>query len=670
MVKMRSQSAGPAQQNDEPQPLESSSTESPGMAALPRRCWQQVTKHVGPPDAGAAGLLLLSTVYLVARNGGRAPGDMLWVLAAATAVTLLLVPTLRRLPLSGTLLYGAWSASFLVAVAAAEIRAEGLRPLTAAALAPAIFLSTVRVWQRRWGPAVLAGVLALAAGRSWWLAFLAWWGGSQGRPTWLALSWHNQSGTLMGVFGVAAAGVTAVLLSQGRRGVDRDKGRGPWIAMSVALAGVTLAGTWLSGSRGAVIATAGGLLALAVGLGRRYRTHRSAVALAAVGVVAVAAVAGLEGMVQAETGSPLATRDQTAGHNLVARLGYWEAAAGMAATRPVTGWGPGSYRWASVPFYPSDVTLTGSAHNEYLEALAEGGLVGALPVWLASLCFGWLALGVLLRPTPGSRSMARQAGAVSAAACAILLLVHAGVDFDWDYPLLLALLALCGGVLVGERLAARTAEGARPTNRAGALAAGASAGAVLILLVIAVAAVGLARKGHAPWEMREPLGRAVAALQVGDVDAAESALDRVAAWNPGAAPLLPLRTMVAHHRGQIPDSTLAAAVDAEATGHTEQLLVAQRLYRSGSPAAARALVDRLKPVLENRRVWKVGGAALGLAALRLATEAALRGCGAAAGLVDPTRRWLSTFGIAENSIDELLVQVADDTGCTLHSAGE
>lgn len=631
-----------------------------------------VRRRVRLSDAVAVLVLLMATVHLVAHDGGRAAGDMLWVLVVGAVGTLVLIGTLRRTSHVVVWLLAVWAFAPLIALLDAEIRAGAVRPLTGAALAPAAALATIHLWRRPWGPATLGSILALAAGRSWYLTFLGWWGSAGGRPTWMALSWHNQSGTLMGVLGVAATATAAVLGTH--TAVKGDAGR---IGLPVhaatlvagGLAGATLAGAWLSGSRGAVIATGIGLVAVVVGLLRRGALQRAAPALAGVVLATTIAVIGLEAMVESDAGQPLAVRDQAAGQNLSERFGYWQAVVGMVSSRPLTGWGPGSYRWASVPHYPDDTGLTSSAHNEYIEVLGEAGLVGAAPVWFATLAIATLAGAAILRGPQRSGPDGPRAGALAAAGAVVVLGVHAGLDFDWDYPVLLALFAMGGAVLWAERSgpgsgAVTDAEPSASPSTGPVPTLAATAG-MLLLLGVAIAAAALTARGDTRWDLNRQLGGAMAAAHAGDIPTARAHIETARRWNPGAPALPVLVAVVEHHANTITDADLAATVGPRTASHGEQLLVANRLFATGNAAAARAITDGLAPVLEARRRWGVRDGAIEVAALRLRTEAALAGCDAAAALADPVRRWLASFDVPAASVENLLTSIANDTGCRM-----
>lgn len=627
---------------------------------------RQEERAVWPPrlgDIASVVLLLVATVHLVAHNGGRAAGDMVWVLAVAAGGVVFLVPSLCRESRGLSLFLVAGCIAPLIALAFAEIRAGAVRPLAAAALASAVVVATLHLWRRPWGPVALGSILALTAARSWYLTFLAWWGSAQGRPTWMALSWHNQSGTLMGALGVAAAAAVAVLYSRptinpnSRRNAPGRGAVGVVVLAAIVLAGATLAGAWLSGSRGAVIATGMGLFALIVALVRGGEIRRAAPALIGVALAAIVTLAGLEAMVQSDAGQPLTTRDQSAVGNLSERMGYWQAAVGMAGSRPLTGWGPGSYRWASLPHYPGDTGLTASAHNEYLEAVGETGLIGAAPVWFAAITLAILAALVMVRKPRSAVPSARRAGAVAAVAGVAVLGLHAGLDFDWDYPVLMALLAMGGAVLWVEH-----APPSRQTPWALAIAAG---GSMLLLLGVSIAGTAMETAGRAPWELRPALAGALTAVDAGDVQAARSYIATAETWNPGAPPVPIARAMVEHHAGTIGDSALAAIVDPTTTIHADQILIARQLLEAGNARATREIVDSLALVLETRRRWKVQPTVAAVAELWLRTEAVLEGCSAAEGSAERLSRWAESFGVERGTLEGLFTSVMVNTDCAV-----
>jgi O-antigen ligase len=125
------------------------------------------------------------------------------------------------------------------------------------------------------------------------------------------------------------------------------------------------------------------------------------------------------------------------------RVTYWRLAAKDFGSHVAVGSGAGTYSayWSrhpqSVYFAPLD------AHNLYLETGAELGVVG-----LALL----LAMLALPLRSIGSRDPLR----LGAACGFIAFLVHAGVDWDWEMPVVTTAALYLASVLVGESRAGRS----------------------------------------------------------------------------------------------------------------------------------------------------------------------------------------------------------------------
>jgi O-antigen ligase len=131
----------------------------------------------------------------------------------------------------------------------------------------------------------------------------------------------------------------------------------------------------------------------------KARPGRSrAIALAV--VIIATLVAGIAGGVVWLGGDQLATGLETATtelsgtdssemHEGARRRDIWRATWRMFKVHPIAGAGLGGY-WAEIPVYhpASGVSTPQQAHNDYLELLASGGVVGAL-------LFVWLALALI-----------------------------------------------------------------------------------------------------------------------------------------------------------------------------------------------------------------------------------------------------------------------------------
>jgi O-antigen ligase len=178
----------------------------------------------------------------------------------------------------------------------------------------------------------------------------------------------------------------------------------------------------LTRSLGAMLA-AGGAAAVVL-VGRRPRGAVLAAVLLVVAVVAAGAFLGRRDLLRND------------------RVAYWRVAAYDFESHAAVGSGAGTYAayWSRHPQRAYFAPL--HAHSLYLETGAELGAVG-----LAML----LALLALPLSSIGSRDPIRVG-----AACAFLAFVlHAGVDWDWDVPVVATAALYFASVAVGEGRAGR-----------------------------------------------------------------------------------------------------------------------------------------------------------------------------------------------------------------------
>ncbi|TEU08111.1 MAG: O-antigen ligase domain-containing protein [Anaerolineales bacterium] len=200
----------------------------------------------------------------------------------------------------------------------------------------------------------------------------------------------NPFGGYMGLLLPLAYGM---VLSLGSEALTAQRGRGPWPvllwALAVLASAVMLAALVMSWSRGALLGLAFGVGLVALAMSRRVWPVVAIIALGFVLLVpgiGPAALTGLPGGLLerlTDVTQYVGISDLTAieitddNYSAIERLAHWDAAWRMFAGRPWLGGGTGGY--ASV--YPS-VALPrwedalGHAHNYYLNALAEGGLMG------------------------------------------------------------------------------------------------------------------------------------------------------------------------------------------------------------------------------------------------------------------------------------------------------
>jgi O-antigen ligase len=182
----------------------------------------------------------------------------------------------------------------------------------------------------------------------------------------------NEFAYLMGF----ALPLAAYLFSRARPG-----GRFLWAVVFVVL----LAGMVSTLSRGAAV----GVLAVAAWC----VATRAISAVAAITALVSTAIAVL--VVALSLGpafdEAITFEGNAADANRQSRIGYWDAALGMASNNPVTGVGPDRFI-EHVDDYLRNAPLSDrrdSAHNSYLEPLAELGLLAFL-AWIALLTLTWV----------------------------------------------------------------------------------------------------------------------------------------------------------------------------------------------------------------------------------------------------------------------------------------
>lgn len=197
------------------------------------------------------------------------------------------------------------------------------------------------------------------------------------------------------------------------------------------------------------------------------------------------------------------------------RIAHWQVALDGFSAKPVVGNGAGTYQLLWARDRPYDFTVN-DGHSLYLEVMSEFGLVGI--VLLAGVLLSFL-VGVALRARGPERD-------VHAAVLALIVIwmVHAGIDWDWEMPVVtLWLFALAGLSLSCRRGDASVAPSAGPSQIVRVVAA-------LGVLVLAVTPAAIViSQGH--------LDTAVNAFKRGDCRTAiNSALDSLDAVSVRAEP--------------------------------------------------------------------------------------------------------------------------------------
>ena len=233
-----------------------------------------------------------------------------------------------------------------------------------------------------------------------------------------------------------AVGLAAGLADEARREPGRlgwlDSPRAVRVVFAWGAAGVLMLAVPVSLSRGGTVSLAAGLVAFVLIriATRRVEGSPRALAVAAAGLV-VAGVA-LASVLPPEARSRVATLASTRGGGPDAfRLGVWRDALRLTASSPFLGSGLAVFEDA----FPRFKTAAGDqrvehAENDYLELLAEGGLVGGTlaGVLVAAVLLTGLR-GVRAEPHRAARGL--RSGALAGVAA---LLVHSAFDFNLRIP--------------------------------------------------------------------------------------------------------------------------------------------------------------------------------------------------------------------------------------------
>jgi O-antigen ligase len=249
--------------------------------------------------------------------------------------------------------------------------------------------------------------------------------------------------------------------------------RGPVAAIGLLSTVLATIGVFYSTSRASLACLAVGLVVI----GFLHLLLAGSVRMALRGVVGGAIVTAAVFLVAGppffpHRVSPLAgeasrTAGQSLGQNGGYRVDFWREAIAVLTHHPLVGSGFRALASVSNSLVPGTWPKSPLAHNGYLQALSDGGLVLGIPVCIAAALLLWRLLRQL-------RDAIRRAEATPVALAVPValaaLLAHSFVDFDWSYASLFALTAVLGGLVLGRPpvTGATDADGpAAPTERSG-----------------------------------------------------------------------------------------------------------------------------------------------------------------------------------------------------------
>jgi hypothetical protein len=395
--------------------------------------------------------------FVTAGAGGRDDGRLLLGLVALLPAICLIGPVRPR---RGEALLSLWigAAAFTVcalsafAFAGAEHAAALLYGILAFAVARAALTTPLR-------RTLFVVMLALVCLDQFAQAFLAWWGGQDPSHEMIGtFYWRNQFAAFL-LPGVAAGSALAVF------------GQRPWRAVGWITGPLCVAGIVFSTSRASMAAAFGIVLvvavAAAVGPDRRARVPA---ALALVALSFVATFGFSSSAFFPHSGSPFAgtAHRAAAGEGLATntsyRLDFMRSGVSAAADRPVLGAGFGSFADVSAPHLAAGSTRSTSAHNELVQAWAEGGALFGLPVTALFLLLLAGSARAVWRGLVG-REAAQRVLHLTAGLATGALLMHALVDVDWSFPSLIVELALLTALLCSLRPAGGTPQPDRGWSR-------------------------------------------------------------------------------------------------------------------------------------------------------------------------------------------------------------
>ena len=292
---------------------------------------------------------------------------------------------------------------------------------------------------------------------------------------------------------------------------------------------------------GAVVA----LLALQLGRRRlepaqRRTAGRVLVVLVAVLVLAggIAVAAGAGGVADEFRGGEVTNEPGRLGSlSSNNRIAWWGEALDIFAVRPLTGAGANTFEVARKRYREIASAVT-QPHSVPLQFLAGTGLVGLALFTALVGAAAAAALGALRR----AEGAEREAAAVLAVAL-VLWLLHALVDYGWDFVAVTGPILLTAGVLA--------ASGRLPHRRAMPLAA-VGAGAIAVAAAFSVLT---------PWLAARELRSVSAALDRGDVAAAADAANRARDLDPLSLEPLFALGLVEERRDDVA-AALAAYIEA------------------------------------------------------------------------------------------------------------
>jgi O-antigen ligase len=352
-------------------------------------------------------------------------------------------------------------------------------------LAAAVFVMVAAFATTRRRRVALASLVVFSGAVQFYWSFIPWRGGGDATVAMVGtFYWHNQFGAFM----LAPAVIGASFVLANRR-FSRLVG---WVLVPIAVAGVVY-----STSRGSQLILVVAWISLFV-LACRMRSGARRAVIRLLGLsVLCAAVAFLV------AGPPFfsawhlpwrATQARSAtGGSLTDNSGYrvymWRESVSVFQHNPLTGTGYGALARAAAKVTPAGWPRSPLSHNDYLQSLADGGILLGLPFLTAC---GWFAFRLGRQLFSALRRRVSDPVRVGLVLAAATMMAHSFIDFDWSYPALFATAAVVIGLALAPATLRRpksttvtTAVTQRPRPRYAALVAVAVLAAALVTGAIA-----------------------------------------------------------------------------------------------------------------------------------------------------------------------------------------
>jgi O-antigen ligase len=375
---------------------------------------------------GAFIAIVTTLTALVHDNGGVG----MQVTPYVTVLVLLAVPAaareISRWPRIVRWSYGIYVATMAASLAMASQRSWIISPLLITTSMFILAGAAGYLWHHSTRLVVVALVTVTAV---WFLQALSSWlvvlDPSQPRIL-SALGWHNPSAVFYGALALVSLGASMAA-------------RRWWVKLAEALTAGTLLGlALLTQSRGGIACVALGLVLLVT----LARPVRRSMVYASIGLLATPLTwIAMWTIAPTPVGAPASAHLASALGDFGDRIGFWRDALRIIAAHPLLGTGPGSWYdvvWRYVG--PHDQHST-AAHNWYLQTAAEQGVLSAMA--LTTLAIALCVMAARARRSRMAQHFAFLAGCASAV---VVLVTHAGIDFDNRWPVVIWLLSVLSGI--------------------------------------------------------------------------------------------------------------------------------------------------------------------------------------------------------------------------------